>query len=66
MPYYLTPSQTTSTKNSKPALPKPCTMWIRLWRTQGLIQKKNSRAYTARSCLTWNRRGNYQVGARIS
>ena len=56
------PNKTTSTTslNSKPALPKPCTMWIRLWRTQGLTQKKNSQRYTVRLCLTWNGRVSLQ------
>ena len=27
---------------------------------------KEVRRYTARSCLIWNRRGNYQAGVRIN
>ena len=61
MPFYLTPEQDDLNKipDSKSALPKPCTMWIRLWRIQKPTPKKNSQAYAARSCLTWNKRGNY-------
>ncbi len=62
-----TPNKTTSTKflNSKSALPKPYTMWIRLWLTQKATPKKNLQAYTARSMSNLNKRGRSVAGVRI-